>query len=350
MDKEQSAFEKSIDGKEIHLFNLVNDNGVKATITNYGARLVSLFVRDTNGELLDVSIGFDDIDGYLNSNEPYYGATIGRFANRIAGGKFSIDGIPYLVSPNNGGNALHGGKDGFQSVVWDAEQINSTTLKLAYVSKDMEEGFPGNLQVEVTYEMTSDDALKITYQARTDKTTIINLTNHAYFNLNGEGSGLVLDHLLQINADRYTPIDSGSIPFGPLSPVQGSPFDFTQPSTIGCRINDKNEQLENGNGYDHNYVLNPHDLTQPIAITVGDRSNIKMEVFTDQPGVQFYTGNFMRSQNIMKSGHKDEFRTAFCLETQHFPDSPNQPAYPTTILQPGETFRSFSIYRFSVQK
>jgi aldose 1-epimerase len=348
MDKEQVAFEKSIDGKEVHLFNLSNDKGIRATITNYGARLVSLFVPDADGHDINVSIGFDSIDGYLNSTEPYYGATIGRFANRIAEGKFSLDGANYHVLPNNGKNALHGGKNGFQSVVWDAEQLNSSTLQLSYQSKDMEEGFPGNLEVRVTFELTADNGLKISYQASTDKTTVLNLTNHAYFNLNGEGSGSVLKHLVQINADEYTPIDTGSIPLGALATVEGTPFDFTKPISVGARIEAKNEQLENGRGYDHNFVLNPHGPLQPVAIAVADQTKIKMEVFTDQPGLQFYTGNFMESKNVLKGNYKDDFRTAFCMETQHFPDSPNQSSYPTTLLKPGEVFQSFSMYRFSI--
>jgi aldose 1-epimerase len=350
MDKEQAAFEKSIDGKEIHLFNLTNSNGIKATITNYGGRLVSLFVPDSNGKYVDVSVGFDGIDGYLNSTEPYYGATIGRFANRIADGKFSIDGKDYHITPNNGANALHGGKLGFQSVVWDAELLADNKLQLTYLAKDMEDGFPGNLDVRVTFELTSDDAIKISYEAKTDKTTILNLTNHAYFNLNGEERGSVLKHVVQINADQYTPINSGSIPFGPLAPVKGTPFDFTQPSTIESKINEKDQQLENGNGFDHNYVLNAHDASEPVAFAVGDQTHIKMEVFTDQPGLQFYTGNFMEGKNEMKGNHKDEFRTAFCMETQHFPDSPNQPSYPSTVLKPGDTFQSFTTYRFSIGK
>lgn len=350
MDKVQAAFEKSIDGKEVHLYNLVNDNEVRATITNYGARLVSLFVPDSNGAHVDVSIGFNSIDGYLNSTEPYYGATIGRFANRIAKGEFSIDGKAYHVLPNNGDNALHGGKNGFQSVVWDAEQLNSSTLTLTYQSKDMEEGFPGNLDVRVTYELTSDNALKINYLATTDKTTIINLTNHGYFNLNGEHAGSVLNHLVQINADQYTPIDAGSIPYGPLASVGQTPFDFRELSVMGSRINEKNVQLVNGRGYDHNFVLNAHQEMEPVAIAIGDQTKIKMEVFTEQPGLQFYTGNFMESKNTMKAGNKDDSRTAFCMETQHFPDSPNQHSYPSTLLHPEEKFKSFTIYRFSIEK
>jgi aldose 1-epimerase len=350
MDKEQTAFDKSVDGKDVHLYKLANENGITATITNYGGRLVSLFVPDSKGDYIDVSVGFDSIDGYLNSTEPYYGATIGRFANRIADGKFSIDGIDYYILPNNGSNALHGGQNGFQSVVWDAEQLNSSTLHLTYHSKDMEEGFPGNLDVVVVFELTSDNALKITYQASTDKATILNLTNHAYFNLNGEGAGSVLEHMVQINANQFTPINSSSIPLGPSAPVMGTPFDFTAPSPIGGRIDEKNEQLENGNGYDHNYVLDSHDSSVSVATVVGDQTHIKMEVFTDQPGLQFYTGNFMPSKNIMKGSHKDDFRTAFCMETQHFPDSPNHPSYPSTLLKPGEVFQSFSMYRFSIDQ
>jgi aldose 1-epimerase len=350
MDKKQSSFAKSVQGKDVRLYTLSNENGIRATITNYGARLVSLFVPDFKGDTFDVSIGFDDIDGYLHSTQPYYGATIGRFANRIAEGKFTIDGVEYQVLPNNGNNALHGGENGFQSVVWDLEFVNCAAVKLSYHSKDLEEGFPGNLKVTVTFELTSDDALRISYNASTDKTTVVNLTNHAYFNLNGESAGPVLNHVVQINADKYTPINPSSIPFGPLAEVKGTPFDFTQPLTIGGRIEEKHEQLENGKGYDHNYVLDSHDPQEAVATIIGDQTQIKMEVFTDQPGLQFYTGNFMNSTNIMKGRHNDDFRTAFCMETQHFPDSPNQPSYPTTLLKPGEIFQSFTSYRFSINK
>jgi aldose 1-epimerase len=349
MENTQSAFEKTVDGKQVQLFEIYNENGIRATITNYGSRLVSLFVPDKNGNIVDVSTGFDSIDGYLNSTEPYYGATIGRFANRIAGGNFSIDGTAYHVQANNGINALHGGKNGFQSAVWDAEILNSSTLRFTYVSKDMEEGFPGNLTVVVTYELTNENALSIQYIAHTDQPTVVNFTNHAYFNLNGEASGSVLTHLIQINADQYTPINANLIPYGPSAAVENTAFDFRTLNVIGDRIEKKEEQLEFAGGYDHNYVLDAHDPAEAVAIAIGDQTRIKMEVFTDQPGMQFYTGNFMEAKNVMKGGHLDGYRTSFCMETQHFPDSPNQNSYPTTRLDPGETFESFTIYKFGIE-
>lgn len=342
-------FKKTIDGKPVNLFTLTNKNGVKALITNYGGRLVSLFVPDKDGKLTDVVAGFSSVDGYKNSTEAYFGATIGRYGNRIAKGKFTLDGKPYTLFVNNGVNTLHGGKKGYQDVVWEAKQVNPATLELDYLSKDMEEGFPGNLTIKVIYTLTDDNALKISYAAKTDKNTVVNLTNHAFFNLNGESSGSILDHQVQINADQYTPIDSTFIPTGKLEPVKGTPFDFTAAKTIGKQINDKNAQLVNGKGYDHNFVLKSHTLTDPIATVTGDKSGIIMQVYTDQPGLQFYTGNFMQAKNVMKGGHKDDFRTAFAMETQHFPDSPNQPSFPSTVLKPNEAYQTESIYKFSIQ-
>jgi aldose 1-epimerase len=344
----QSAFEKTVDGKEVCLFTLTNENGLRANISNYGARVVDLFVPDAAGKPLDVSIGFDSIDGYLNSTEPYYGATIGRFANRIAHGNFSIGDTKYHINPNNGSNALHGGKHGFQAVVWDAELMDASTLQLSYLSPHLEEGFPGNLRVVLRYVLTSDNALRITYQAETDQTTILNLTNHTYFNLNGAGSGSIMDHRVQIHANQYTPINSSQIPLGDHAQVSGTPFDFRSPAIVGDQLEETDEQLKNGRGYDHNYVLDQHDPDAPVACAIGDKSRIKMEVYTDQPGMQFYTGNFMQGQNTLKGGHTDDFRTAFCMETQHFPDSPNQPSYPSTLLEPGSLFQSFTSYKFSI--
>lgn len=346
----ESQFKKTIDGKSVSLFTLTNKNGVKALITNYGGRLVSLLVPDKNGKLTDVVAGFSSVDGYKNSTEPYFGATIGRYGNRIAKGKFTLDGKPYTLFVNNGVNTLHGGKKGYQDVVWDAKQDNPNTLTLDYLSKDMEEGFPGNLTIKVIYTLTDDNSLKISYAAKTDKNTVVNLTNHAFFNLNGESSGSILDHEVQINADQYTPIDSTFIPTGKLEPVKGTPFDFTQSKTIGKQINDKNNQLSNGKGYDHNFVLKSHTLTDPIATVIGNNTGIVMRVYTDQPGLQFYSGNFMQSKNEMKGGHKDDLRTAFAMETQHFPDSPNQPSFPSTELKPNEAYQTESIYKFSVKK
>jgi aldose 1-epimerase len=341
------GFEKKIDGKAVHLFQLQNKNGMKAYITNFGSRLVSLFVPDKSGKMIDVVQGFNTVDGYQKSTEPYFGATIGRYGNRITKGKFELNGKKYTLFINNYPNTLHGGKKGFQDVVWDADQPNNTTLELHYLSKDMEEGFPGNLKVSVTYSLADNNTLKITYLATTDKTTIVNLTNHAFFNLNGENSGSILNHRLQIKANAYTPIDPTFIPIGKIEEVAGTPFNFNRGYAIGARIHDHNEQLKNGKGYDHNFVLTKHALKTPVASVIGDKSGIEMKVFTDQPGLQFYSGNFMQSKNIMKGGHMDDFRTAFALETQHFPNSPNEQAFPSTILHPGDEYRTETSYQFS---
>jgi aldose 1-epimerase len=344
-----SAFEKTIDGKQTHLYTLKNKNGMQASITNYGGRLVALLVPDSGGKMVDVSVGLGSVDGYINSTEHYYGATIGRFGNRIAKGHFTLDGKQYTLATNNPPNTLHGGKKGYQDVVWDAKKIDDQTLELTYLSKDMEEGFPGNLKVKVTYSITDDNGFKCEYEATTDKTTVINLTNHAFFNLNGEGSGTILNHLVQLKADNYTPVDSTLIPTGKIEPVKGTPLDFTTPTTIGARINDANEQLKNGKGYDHNFVLNKHDISQPIATVTGDKTGIVMDIYTEEPGLQFYSGNFMQSKNTMKYGEKDDYRTAFAMETQHFPDSPNQPQFPSTVLKPGQTYKTESIYKFKTK-
>ena len=345
-----TGFEKTIDGKQTHLYVLKNKNGMQAAITNYGAHLVALMVTDKAGKLLDVAIGFDNIDKYQKAMSAYYGATVGRYGNRIAKGHFVLDGKRYDLDINNKPNSLHGGKKGFNDVVWGTKLTNDSTITLSYLSKDMEEGYPGNLNCQVTYELTSDNALKISYEATTDKNTVVNLTNHSYFNLNGIGSGTILNHLLQFNADKYTPIDSTSIPTGQLPSVKGTPFDFTKPATIGSRIDEKNEQLKNGKGYDHNFVLNKHEMGTPVAKITGDKSGITMEVFTDQPGLQFYTGNFMKGDNTILGGKKDDHRTGFAMETQHFPDSPNQPEFPTTELMPGETYKTTTIYKFLAKK
>lgn len=323
-----------------------NNNGLKARFTPEGARLMSLLVPDKNGNLTGVVIGFDSAALYRRATEPYFGATIGRYGNRIAKGKFRIDDKEYQVPLNNGANALHGGPNGFQYKRWNAEQPDPHTVIFTYLSKDGEEGFPGNLQAKVTYTLNDSNELRMQYEATTDQPTVVNLTNHAFFNLNGEGSGSVEQHLLQINATRYLPVDSTLIPTGKLAPVKGTPFDFTQLTAIGKRISEKNEQLQFGGGYDHNYVLDGTGMKK-AATAIGDKSGIVMEVYTEEPGLQFYSGNFMQSKNNMRVG-KDDFRNAFCLETQHFPDSPNQPAFPTTALRPGETYRTASVYRFSV--
>jgi aldose 1-epimerase len=345
-----TGFEKTIDGKQTHLYLLKNKNGVQAAVTNYGAHLVGIMVPDKAGKLTDVVIGFDNIDGYKKAMSAYYGATVGRYGNRIAKGHFVLDGRRYDLFINNKPNTLHGGKKGFNDVVWDAKQLNDQTVSLTYLSKDGEEGYPGNLQCKVTYELIDDNAVKISYEATTDKNTVVNLTNHAYFNLNGIGSGTILNHVVQLKAANYTPIDSTSIPTGKITPVAGTPFDFSNPTTIGARINATDEQLKNGKGYDHNFVLDKHDITTPIVTVTGDKSGIEMQIFTEEPGIQFYSGNFMNGSNTILGGRKDDFRTGLAMETQHYPDSPNQPQFPSTELKPGETYKTVTIYKFSVVK
>ncbi|MGN6401031.1 MAG: aldose epimerase family protein [Flavisolibacter sp.] len=349
---DKKGFQDTIDGKQTDLYILKNKNGMTAAITNYGGRLVSLLVPDKNGRLTDVVVGFSNVKNYINSTEPYFGATIGRVGNRIAKGKFSLDGKRYTLFTNNGPNTLHGGKKGFQAVVWEASQPNDTSLILRYLSKDGEEGFPGNLDVKVTYSLTSDNGFKCDYEATTDKKTVVNLTNHAFFNLNGEGSGTINNHVLQVNAGRYTPVDATLIPTGKIETVSGTPFDFTKPTTIGARVNDNNEQLQFGKGYDHNFVLRAADDTvlRHAATIIGDQSGIEMDIYTEEPGLQFYGGNFMQGKNSFKSGAKDDYRTAFALETQHFPDAPNQPSFPSIVLEPGKTYHTVSVYRFTVKK
>jgi len=344
---QENSFNRVIDGKQVKLYTL-RSHGIIARVTNYGGRLVSLCIPDRNHHIVDVVAGYPDLAGYEKSIGRYFGATIGRYANRIANGKFLLDGKKYSLFINNKPNTLHGGKKGFQDVVWDAKQLNEQTLELTYFSKDTEEGFPGNLKVRVTYELSDYGALKISYEANTDKKTVINLTNHTFFNLNGEASGTILNHLVKINAQRYTPVNSTLIPTGEIANVRGTPFDFTKGATIGSRINTADKQLQLGKGYDINFVLDRHDLEQPVATVIGDKSNIQIDIYTDQPGLQFYSGNFMRSRNLMKGGHRDEFRTAFVMEPQHFPDSPNNPNFPSTVLNPSMKYRSISVYKFSV--
>jgi aldose 1-epimerase len=347
----KGAFQDTIDGKATDLYVLKNKNNMQAFFTNFGGRLVSLLVPGRDGKMEDVVVGFDNVQKYVSSKEPYFGATIGRYGNRIAKGKFSLDGKQYTLFLNNGRNTLHGGKKGFQNVVWDAEMIGTNAVRFSYLSKDGEEGYPGNLNVKVTYSLTDNNELQMEYEATTDKRTVVNLTNHAFFNLNGEGSGTINNHLLQVNADQYTPVDSTLIPTGKIEPVAGTPFDFRKPMAIGARLDEQNEQLKFGKGYDHNFVLNANPSTglNYAATVVGDQSGIVMEIFTQEPGLQFYGGNFMKSRNTFKNGSKDGFRTTFCLEAQHFPDSPNQPSFPSTVLEPGKKYQTKSVYKFSVK-
>ena len=345
------AFSKVIHGKKASSYQIGNEK-MTAHFTNYGARIVSLWIADKEGVPTDVVVGFKNIEDYLKSTEVFFGATIGRFGNRIAKGKFKLDGVEYNISVNNGQNALHGGKNGFHNVVWDVEQPDEKTLVFTYHSKDGEEGFPGNLTAKVTYSITGDNELKMEYEASTDKKTPVNLTNHAFFNLNGEGSGDILNHSVQIFADRFNPVDSTLIPTGQLQSISNTPFDFTNARIIGERINTDNEQLNFGNGYDHNFVLSGkiENGMRHAATVKGDKSGIKMEIFTQEPGMQFYSGNFMQGKNTFKNGSTDDFRTAFAMETQHFPDSPNQPTFPNTVLNPGEKYHTISIYQFSIVK
>ncbi len=349
-----NLFKDSLDGKPTALYILRNKNNAAVAITNYGARVVSLLVPDKNGVMTDIAVGYDSIGKYIHQPESYFGAIVGRYGNRIAKGRFSLNGKEYKLATNNGPNSLHGGLKGFAAHVWDAKQLNDSTLELTYLSKDQEEGYPGNLQAKVTYTLSGDtvNSLKIDYEATTDKPTVVNLTNHTYFNLNGQGSGTINNHLLQFNADRYTPVDSTLIPTGKIEPVAGTPFDFRQPTAIGARVDSPNQQLKFGKGYDHNFVLNAgKGAGLNLAATVlGDQSGIFMEVWTMEPGIQFYGGNFMSGSNPLKGGKRDDHRTAFCLETQHYPDSPNEPSFPSTVLQPGKQYKTSTVYTFSVKK
>ncbi|TYZ06523.1 galactose mutarotase [Hymenobacter lutimineralis] len=346
-----ASFGKTTDGTEVQLFTLTNAHGLKATITNFGGTLTSLLVPDKDGKLGDVVLGFDDVSGYqspaFRKSNPYFGALIGRYGNRIKAGKFTLDGKEYTLAKNNGANTLHGGNKGFDQVIWQAEPGSSAegqTLKLTYLSKDGEEGYPGNLQVTVVYTLTNDDALKIDYSATTDKATPVNLTNHAYFNLNHGAGKDILGHEVTLPADRYTVVDAGLIPTGELRPVKGTPFDFTTPHAIGERI------AQVPGGYDHNWVLNQTSGLHAAATVYEPATGRTMTVTTTEPGIQFYTGNFLDGTLTGKGGTVYGKHAGFCLETQHFPDSPNQPKFPNTILKPGDTLKSSTSYQFGIRK
>jgi len=346
---EKQDFQSGDDQKMTGLFLLKNRNNTHAYFTNYGARWVSMIIRDKNGNFRDVVLGFDSLQGYLQSTEAYYGATVGRYANRIAHGKFSLGDKEYSLACNNGPHHLHGGIKGFHDVVWEVTQLEEQSISFRYRSQNMEEGFPGTLTAEVKYLLTDEDAIEASFSATTDQETIVNLTNHAYFNLNGEGSGTIENHTLVLNADHYTPIDHTSIPLGNIAPVLHTAFDFTAEKTIGSDINAPEEQIKNGGGYDHNFVLNKvGDELSIAAIAIGDESGIRMQVHTTEPGIQLYTGNFMKADNVLKSGAHDGKREGFCLETQHYPDSPNQPSFPSVVLKPGEVYKSFTSFGFDV--
>lgn len=348
----RTNYQDTVDGKPTDLFVLKNSQNMQVAITNFGGRVVSIIVPDQDGKMTDVALGYEKLAGYQKANEPYFGAIIGRYGNRIGDAQFKLDGVTYKLAANNGPASLHGGPTGFHARVWDAKQTNDYTLELSYLSKDGEEGFPGNLTCKVVYTLTNDNAIKIDYTATTDKATVVNLTNHTYFNLNGEGSGDINDHILKINANRFTPVDEDLIPTGELKSVSGTPFDFTQPTAIGKRVDADDPQLKIGKGYDHNFVLTSGDTTmKQAAVITGPKSGITMEVLTTEPGIQFYGGNFMEGkENDGKAGKAYPFRNGFCLETQHFPDSPNKPSFPSTTLRPGDTYNSTTIYKFIVQQ
>ena len=345
------AFHKLVGGKQVDLFTLKNKNGLEMTVTNYGGRVVSLIVPDKNGKMEDIVLGFDNLEGYQGKSETFFGAAIGRYGNRIAKGSFTIDSLNYKLAINNPPNALHGGPGGFFAKVWDAVQKAENEVELTLVSPDMEEGYPGELKVTMNYRLTDANEFSITYRAETSKPTVINLTNHSFFNLHGAGNGDILDHVLYINANKYTPVDSMLIPTGKIDSVAGTPFDFNTPVAVGARINDKNEQLRFGLGYDHNFVLNKLDGKEiALAASVYEpQSGRFMEVFTTEPGVQFYCGNFLNGKDAGKQNKQYNYRSALCLETQHFPDSPNHPEFPSVVLRPGEIYNSVCIYKFSVK-
>jgi len=344
-------FTDSLDGKPIRIYELRNSIGTRVLLSNYGARVIGVWLLDAKGAMTDVCLGMGSSADYLNPGAKFFGSVIGRFANRIAKGGFTLDGVYYTLDQNNGPNSLHGGRTGFHSRVWESAQVGSDKIIFSLVSPDGEEGYPGNLLVSVTYQMMVDNSLHIEYAATCDARTVLNLTNHAFWNLNGEGSGDILGHEMMIASTRFTPIDSNLIPTG-IEPVAGTPLDFSTPAPIGQRIGQDHPQLLHGKGYDHNFILNGRSDSLPrLAARVrGNKSGIVMEVLTDQPGIQFYSGNFMKGAQTLKSGAKDDFRTAFCLETQHFPDSPNRPEFPSTVLEAGERFHSTTLYRFRIEK
>ena len=349
----RADFGKTPDGESVELFTLTNSMGMEAKITNYGGIVVSLTAPDRNRKFADVVLGFNDLESYLKGH-PYFGSIIGRYGNRIAKGRFSLSGVEYKLAVNNGPNHLHGGIKGFDKVVWTAKPGSTKTgasLTLMYLSKDGEEGYPGNLNVKVVYTLTNNNELRIDYSATTDKDTVINLTHHSYFNLAGEGNGDILNHRVTLKANRFLPTDTTSIPTGELRSVGGNPFDFVTPHAIGERINQNDQQLQFGNGYDHNWIVNGSPGRMRIAAEVYEPTSGRlMQVWTTEPGIQFYTGNFLDGTLTGKSGKPYPRRSGFCLETQHYPDSPNQAKFPTTTLRKGATYNSTTIYHFLVRR
>jgi aldose 1-epimerase len=346
---QKQAYGKTEDGQPVDLYTLTNKNGMEAVITNYGGTLISLKVPDRNGRLDNVVLGYEKLSDYENGSS-FFGGTIGRYGNRIAHGKFMLDGVTYTLAKNNGENHLHGGVKGFNKRVWTAKDVSGSAgqaLELTYLSKDGEEGYPGNLSVKVVYSLTNQNELKIDYSASTDKDSVVNLTNHSYFNLAGQGNGDILDHQLMIRADRFNPVDGTLIPTGELPSVKGTPFDFTQATAIGARINQDDEQLKFGKGYDHNWVLNGGKGT--VAQLYDPKSGRLLEISTTEPGIQFYSGNFLDGTIHGTAGKVYNLRSGLCLETQHFPDSPNHRNFPSTVLKPGQRYRSTTVYKFSAK-
>jgi aldose 1-epimerase len=353
MSIKETDFGTMPDGQKVSLYTLTNANGAVAKITNYGAIVTELWMPDKNGKPADIVLGFESLSGYLGES-PYFGCIVGRYGNRIGKGTFTLDGKTYSLAINNGENHLHGGLKGFDKVVWQAtaEQAgkDGVAVTLRYTSKDMEEGYPGTLSVMVVYTLTNANELRIDYTAVTDKATVCNLTHHGYFNLAGQGNGSILNHELMLNADRYTPVDAGLITTGEILPVKGTPMDFTKPTAIGARIDNDFEQLKFGGGYDHNWVLNKKGSEMSLAAKVYEPTSGRvMEVWTNEPGVQFYAGNFLDGTLTGKGGKVYQHRYGFCLETQHYPDSPNKPNFPTTTLRPGQTYKTTTVYKFSAR-
>ena len=346
---DEANFSGTHNGEEVSLYTLKNSNGLVTQITNFGGRVVNLWVPDKDGKFDDIVTGYNTLDEYLNSSQLYFGALIGRYGNRIADGQFELNDTVYELVQNNNENHLHGGIHGFNNVVWKANQTDGQTLVLNYTSPHMEEGYPGTLEVKVQYRLTDDNELRIEYWAATDRPTHVNLTHHSFFNLKGVENGTINDHILQINADYYTPVDAGLIPTGEIAPVEGTPMDFRAPVEIGARVDENFQQLQYGGGYDHNWVLTPSEQEVSFAARVVEpKSGRVMEVYTNEPGLQFYGGNFLDGTETGKYGETYDHRTSFCLETQHFPDSPNQENFPSTRLDPGEEYYSICVYKFDV--
>jgi aldose 1-epimerase len=350
----KSDFGTTPDGEQVDIYKLCNSRGAEADIMTYGGAVQKLIMPDKNGKFADVVLGFDTLDGYTGTNCPYFGALIGRYGNRIAKGEFTLEGETYHLAQNNNGNSLHGGLKGFDKVVWTARPfmgVHGPQLVLAYVSKDGEEGYPGNLEVTAIYTLTDDNELKLEYTAQTkDKPTVVNLTHHSYFNLAGQGNGDILNHLVYINSAYTTPVDSGLIPTGDFANVGGTPFDFRTPTAIGARINDPDTVLQYGPGYDHNWVIDkPLGQFGLMARVSEPNSGRVMQVWSDQPGLQFYAGNFLDGSITGKGGKVYQRRYAFCMEPQHFPDSPNEPKFPTTELKPGQVYHNTIVYKFLTQ-